>query len=120
MVEVMKNYLTFMLRPFEDTPVTGISAFPAFWSATFILTMAFTALYYIVPYALSKSSWYNELEPTKKKELPTYLISFIHHLYVVPYAWVHIYQDYMMLQAGGPIPSDHYALKETALVREII
>mmetsp|Transcript_10188 Transcript_10188/g.9875 ORF Transcript_10188/g.9875 Transcript_10188/m.9875 type:complete len:253 (-) Transcript_10188:64-822(-) len=112
-MEFMNNYVTFMLRPFEDTTVTGISVFPEFWNVTLLFTVAFSALYSIVPYMLSNSSWYLKLEPTKRKELPTYLISFVHHLYVVPYAWLHIYQDYLMVQSGAPVPNDHYAVLES-------
>lgn len=120
MAEFINKYITYMLRPFEDTTVTGISVFPAFWNVTLVLTIAFTSLYYIVPYVLSKTSWYNELEPTKRKELPSYFISFVHHLYVVPFGWLHIYQDYLMVQDGGFIPNNHHAIKESAIVRYLV
>ena len=118
MTEFIRNYSAFVVHPFQDTIVTGIQVFPGFYNSILVYTVAFSALYQVVPSILLSiwPKWYKELEPTKRKEMPTYLISFVHHFIIVPIGWLHIYQDYILIQSGDPISSDHYALKESSLV----
>ena len=118
MSELVRNYVSFVLHPFQDTEVTGIQVYPQFYHIIAIYTAAFSALFQIVPYLLSSvwPVWYKRLEPAKRREMPSYLISYVHHFIAVPLGWLHIYQDYITLQSGVPMATDHYALKECSLV----
>ena len=118
MADFIRNYAAFVVQPFQDTTVTGFQVFPGFFNLIMMYTVAFSALYQVLPYILSSiwPKWYTDLEPIKRKEMPTYLISFVHHFIIVPVGWLHIYQDYFLLQSGVPISNDHYALKESSLV----
>ena len=118
MIDLFREYLSFTNRPFDETTVTGVQIFPQFYTTMLLLTAGFSLLYKIVPILLDTflPAWYNELEPVKRKELPTYLISFVHHFVVVPLGWYHIYQDYTMWRSNMQPPTDFYALDETPLI----
>lgn len=101
-IEYVEAYIAYMLHPFEVSEGTGYDAQPEFYYRTLILTIGFTFLYLTVPMILSTfwSKWYNNLDPQKKKELPTYFISFFHHFVIVPVGWYYIHEDFMMFQSG--------------------
>lgn len=107
-----------MLHPFTSNDVSGTEAYPFFFKSILLQTAAFSILFHLVPYVLAKKwpEWYNGLDPIKRKEIPTYLISFIHHFIVVPVGWIHIYQDFMLFRSGTIPNNDHYALKEAIWV----
>lgn len=118
MIDLFSQYLSFINRPFDETTATGVQTVPEFYTTMLLLTAGFSLLYKIVPLLLDTfaSKWYNGLDPVKRKELPTYLISFAHHFVVVPLGWFHIYQDYTMWRSNMQPPTNYYALDETPLI----
>ena len=107
-----------MNRPFQETDLRGIEAVPQFYSKMVAFTVGFSLLFKIVPNLIESiwPKWYRELDPVKRKELPNYLISLVHHFVVVPFGWWHIYKDYMIWQSDAEPYENYYALTETPLV----
>lgn len=118
MANFFNDYITFISRPFEETNVTGIQVFPQFFTQMALFTIGFSCLYKLVPSVLESvwPKWYNDLEPIKRKEMPTYLISFVHHFIVVPLGWLHIYQDFTMWRSNIQPVENYYAIDETPLI----
>lgn len=118
MSEFLRKYVSFVIHPFHTIEESGVEVFPQIYNQAIGFTIIFSALHKLTPFLLSTfyPSWYKQLEPAKRREMPTYLVSFAHHLIAVPIAWLHIYQDYQQLQSGAPMVANHYALKESFLV----
>ena len=118
MANFFNDYLTFISRPFQETTVTGIEAFPQFYTMMTAWTIGFSFLFKVVPSLLQSiwPKWYEDLEPAKRREMPSYLISFVHHFIVVPLGWLHIYQDYIMWRSNIEPAENYYVNDETPLI----
>ena len=118
MAEFFSSYSSFMNRPFQETDLPGIQVVPQFHSKILAFTVGFSLLFKVVPTIIESTwpKWYRELDPVKRKELPTYLISLAHHFIVVPFGWWHIYQDYLIWQSDVQPFENYNALNQTPLI----
>lgn len=118
MAEFFSSYSSFMNRPFQETDLPGIQVVPQFHSKILAFTVGFSLLFKVVPTIIESTwpKWYRELDPVKRKELPTYLISLVHHFVVVPFGWWHIYQDYLIWQSDVQPFENYNALNQTPLI----
>jgi hypothetical protein len=89
-------YWEFLGKKPPTKSMTGIEFYPlfyqdsAFWSLVFIILYGF--IYFGIKIIFPKV--YSNLNERKKRELPCYIVCFIHHLVRVPDAWYHIFIDY--------------------------
>jgi hypothetical protein len=65
---------------------------------TIMCTIIFVAFYLIYPIAMKRFyyKWYTSLNKRKRVELPAYVVCLLHHFFMVPRGWIHIYNDYML------------------------
>lgn len=106
-----------MNRPFQETDLTGVQVVPQFYSKIAAFAIGFSLLFKAAPIFIESiwPKWYNGLDPVKRKELPTYLISLVHHFVVVPCGWWHIYKDYLLWQSNVQPYENYYALNQAPL-----
>lgn len=93
------EYWHFISRelPISETP-TGFDVLPHFFYKTAIWTLFFTAMNIVVPTlaAFVTPKWYGSLSLRDRREFPSYVVCLIHHIAMVPTAWVHVYQDSLL------------------------
>lgn len=98
----MSAYLNFILRalPEHETP-SGVDTIENFVQKTAFWSAFFSALFMLVPYLTKKFApkWYGNLPERKIREYPSYVVCLIHHLTLVPRAWVHIFADFVRTEA---------------------
>lgn len=97
-----ENYWSFLNRPLSNRVEnqTGIwsSVFheiPNFIEYTALWSLFFSVLFIAVPFltSLAFSEWYKSLDKRKRREYPSYLVCLVHHIALVPLAWMLIIRD---------------------------
>jgi hypothetical protein len=93
----MSAYLNFVFRthPTHTIPI-GIEIVPNFWSQIAFWLTFFVSIFFGASFLLKTlwPKWYNDLPDRKKREFPSYIICTVHHMYVVPIGYTHIFQDF--------------------------
>lgn len=100
--------------PTHET-IRGYDAIPDFESKVLVWSVFFTVIYFVIS-AVAKllaPSWHASLTDRKKREYPAYLVCLIHHSFMVPRAWVHIYSD--SLRSAAELSIIHYANVEATV-----
>lgn len=90
MLKMILAYWEFLSRSLPPPRNTvGLASIPHFSRNTIIWSIFFTILNLLVPKVLASfyGKWYNQLPIRKKEELPPYIVSMLHHLTAVPFAW---------------------------------
>jgi len=109
------QYWHFISRelPLSEVP-TGFDVLPHFFYKTAIWALFFTAMNIVVPIlvAFVAPKWYGSLSPRERKEFPSYAVCLIHHIAMVPTAWVHVYQDSLLTDEMGLLV-DYASLEAT-------
>jgi len=98
MTNFIYNYWQFITRPLPvHSTITGIDAIPNFPSKLIVWSLFFIVLFFLVNHAanLFASKWFTQLNPRKQREFPAYVVCLVHHIFMVPRAWLHIYLDAM-------------------------
>lgn len=93
------EYWSFITRelPTSETPI-GIETVPHFYYKTVLWSLFFCALNFVVPFLAKRMfpKWYGSLSDKDQREFPSYAVCLIHHVIMVPIAWVRIYHDVML------------------------
>jgi hypothetical protein len=116
MSDFVVGYWNFMTRklPTHET-IRGIDAIPNFESKVLVWTLFFTVVFFIIPMIakIVAPSWHASLPARKQREYPAYMVCLIHHGFMVPRAWVHIYSD--ALRSAAELSVIHYANVEATI-----
>jgi hypothetical protein len=102
MMSLISTYLEFILRPLPNHGSgTGMDIADHFYHRLASWTIFFVGMFYFFRKVPKKffPEWYQNLSERKKKEFPAYAACLIHHVTLVPRAWVHIFQDFQRTSA---------------------
>jgi len=110
--QVAPDYWGFLNRPPPIAPGRGIEGIPHLWRDSALLFLGFSFAFVTLPSLLSRlfPKWYASLDEKKKREIPSYVVCMIHHFYVVPRSWYHIYLD-LQLQGEAALLVDYAPLE---------
>lgn len=95
---MLSKYWNFVTRPpppqsmdyglrSVDNFVLKLTFWTCFFSAVYILSTVIPKLFF--------PKWFNNLPERKRAEWPSYVISSVHHVIMVPLGWFHIYDDFL-------------------------
>lgn len=96
-MNVLTNYLNFILRSLpEHESATGMDVSDHFYHRLVFWTAFFTVLFFVFKNGGKKffPTWFQQLTDRKRKEYPAYATCLVHHLAMVPRAWIHIVRDF--------------------------
>ena len=112
---MLVDYYRFITRDVSPNGTMGFDAIPNFYYKTILWSLFFCALHLIIPFLVKNmhSSWYRNLNSKDRRELSSYLVCMIHHVAMVPPAWIHIYQDWL-------IPDEAAALLDYGLIEAAV
>lgn len=99
MMTLFTLYWEFISRALPSSGVpTAMDVIPDFYRKTFIWSLFFTILHIVTPF-ITKSvfpKWYASLSSRDRKDFPSYVVCTVHHIVMVPTAWYHVYQDFLL------------------------
>lgn len=110
-MEMLKTYKDFALRPPPAQPMlSGFAATEQFGWHFLAATLFFSVIYGSVTTfcQMVYPNWYHRLPEKKRLELPSYVISTLHHCVMVPLAWYHIIKDFQRTESD--LQSIDYAI----------
>lgn len=99
---VISDYLRFIFREASNSSVSkGLDVLPHFLHKSILWSLFFCMLFYFIPtfYSTFYPKWYKELDERKRREFPSYAACLVHHLAMVPRAWVHVVTDFLRTPA---------------------
>ena len=99
MFKFINMYWEFVTRPPSTIPTpSGLELLPNFIQDSLIWTVIFSLFFIAIPFFIKNFSftWYESLEKRKKIELPSYCVCLIHHYFMVPRAWIHVFNDFIL------------------------
>ena len=116
MTNIALDYWNFITRslPKHET-ISGMDSIPNFPSKLFVWAVFFMFLFSVVPYVTKvvTPKWYSKLPDRKQREYPSYVVCLVHHIFMVPRAWLHIYLD--ALRTNSDLAIVHYAYVEASV-----
>jgi hypothetical protein len=115
-MDFIRDYVTFVIRPLPTHSIqTGMEVCENFYYKLIFWTAAFTVAFVVfnkLPRILFPR-WYEGLTDRKKREFPAYAACLLHHIFMVPRAWVHIIQDFQRSPAELAVIS--YSVVESGI-----
>src|SRR5690348_11253349 len=96
-MNLWRNYWDFILRPVSaEESVPYAQVIPRFYEKVVCSSVFFMAITFVLPPVLKTMfpKWYEALPENKKKELPPYLTSLVHHAVIVPVSWYYLFLDW--------------------------
>lgn len=78
-----------------------MEAVPDIYYKTIVWSAFFTILHLVTPFIVKTvfPKWFASLNARDRKDFASYIVCTIHHVVMVPMAWLHIYRDYLLTPA---------------------
>lgn len=118
---MLVQYWEFISRELPTDPFpTAVEVIPDFYRKTVLWSIFFSILHLIFPF-IARSffpKWFESLTARDRKDVGSYIVCTIHHLAMVPTAWLHIYRDSLLpLEVSKAV---QYAVAEAAVAPFVI
>lgn len=115
------EYWNFISRELPINPFpTALDIITDFYYKTVLWSLFFCILHIITPLLLRNifPSWFSSLSTRDKRDIGSYVVCTVHHLAMVPTAWVHIYNDSLL--SPEIATSVQYAVVESSVAPFVI
>lgn len=115
------EYWNFISRDLPSNPLpTALEVIPDFYYKTVLWSLFFSILHIITPVILRNifPAWFASLSSRDRRDVGSYVVCTIHHLAMVPTAWMHIYNDSLL--SPEMARSVEYAVVESSVAPFVI
>ena len=115
------EYWNFISRELPSNPYpTAMEVIPDFVRKTVLWSLFFSILHIAFPFIARTffPKWFSNLSARDRKDIGSYVVCTVHHLAMVPLAWVHIYRDFLISAEAAPLVQ--YAVVEASVAPFVI